>query len=242
MDRPCPPAPLWAERIAPALSALRGAAPGARDAARAELWRLVHAGLFAALRAQAGRIAPVTREDLEDLASLKALELLEQAEGKVWSVDGHTPHDVAGFVARVARNGLVDLARRRGREAPPPESADLWDRAITDAGPSEADPLELASAEEFLSSLKECVKELSPRARKVWMQRVVLDRPSREAAGALGLSVANVDVMAQRAREALAACMLAKGHRVGALHPRAFVALWAEADPASWTGAETEAG
>jgi RNA polymerase sigma factor (sigma-70 family) len=242
MDCPCPPGPIWAERIEPALEALRSAAPGARDGARAELWRLVHAALFATLRAQAGRIAPVSQEDLEDIASGKALELLQQAEGTEWSVAGRSPREVAGFVARVARNGLVDLARRRGREAPPPEDADAWDRAVTDAGNEVTDPLELTSAREFVSSLRDCVVGLTPRARKVWMQRVVLDRPSREAAGALGLSIANVDVMAQRARDALAACMAAKGHRVAALHPRAFVALWARSDPASWTGVETEGG
>jgi RNA polymerase sigma factor (sigma-70 family) len=241
MDCPRPPAPLWAERIEPALEALLGAGPGARDGARAEVWRLVHAGLFAALRAQAGRIAPVSREDLEDIASGKALELLQQAEGREWNVAGRSPREVAGFVARVARNGLVDLARRRAREAPPPEDAEAWDRAVSDAGANEADPLELASAGEFLTRLKECVAGLTPRARKVWMQRVVLDRPSRETAGALGLSIANVDVAAQRARDALATCMAAKGHRVAALHPRAFVALWARSDPTSWIGVEAEA-
>src|SRR5215510_6160439 len=121
-----PAAPLWAERVDPAIRALGCAAVGARDAARAELWRLLHAGLFAALRAQAGCVCATSREDLEDIASGKALELLQQAEGRLWSVAGRTPHEVAGFVARVARNGLVDLARRRGREAPPPEDASAW--------------------------------------------------------------------------------------------------------------------
>jgi RNA polymerase sigma factor (sigma-70 family) len=234
-----PAAPLWACRIAPAIQALLCARGAERDPARAELWRLLHAALYASLRAQAGRVAPVSREDLEDIASTKALELLLQAEGKLWSVEGYSPLEVTAFLARVARNGLVDLARRRGREAPPPEDADAWERAVTDAGPAESDPLERASTEEFFSAFKECVAALTPRARKVWMQRVVLDRPSREAAGALGLTVANVDVMAQRAREALTACMAAKGHRVAGLDPRMFVLLWAQSDPASWTGAET---
>jgi len=234
-------APQWACHIEPAILALQRVGPEGRNAARAELWRLLHAALFAAARAQAGRVAPVSREDLEDIASGKALELLQQAEGKGWRIEGRAPHEVAGFVARVARNGLVDLARRRGREAPPPADPERWQAAVSDGVSVEAGPLELTIAEEFLVGLKTCVAALTIRSRRVWMQRVVLERPSREVAGSLGLSVANVDVTAQRAREALTECMAAKGHTVAGIDARAFVTLWAGADPASWTGVEAEA-
>jgi RNA polymerase sigma factor (sigma-70 family) len=239
MESASPLAPRWAQHIEPAILALQQAAPDGRNAARAELWQLLHAALFAAARAQAGRVAPVSREDLEDIASGKALELLQQAEGKGWRIEGRAPQEVAGFVARVARNGLVDLARRRGREVPPPAGDEGWEVAAS-AG-AEAGPLELTIAEEFLLGLKSCVEGLASRARRVWMQRVLLERPSREVAGALGLSVANVDVMAQRARAALTACMAAKGHTVSGVDARAFVSVWASADPASWTGVEAEA-
>jgi RNA polymerase sigma factor (sigma-70 family) len=225
----------------PAILALQCAGPEGRNAARAELWRLLHAALFAAARAQAGRVAPVSREDLEDIASGKALELLQQAEGKGWRIEGRAPHEVAGFVARVARNGLVDLARRRGREVLPPADSEAWQLTVSEGVADEAGPLEITIAEEFLVGLKSCVAGLTPRSRRVWMQRVVLERPSREVAGALGLSVANVDVMAQRAREALTLCMAEKGHTVSGIHARAFVTLWAAADPGSWTGVEAEA-
>src|SRR5262249_35917564 len=82
-------------------------------------------------------VGPVSREDLEDLASGKALELLQHGEGKRWSTAGHGPREVAGFVARVARNGLIDLARRRGREAPPPEDAAGWERAFAEPAAGE---------------------------------------------------------------------------------------------------------
>jgi len=241
MECPSHPAPEWASHIQPAIEALLGAAPGHRNAARARLWRLLHASLFASLRAQAGRVAPFTHEDLEDLASGKALELLQQAEGNRWTTSGHGPREVAGFVTRVARNGLIDLARRRGREAPLPEDAEGWDLAVAGPVEGEVGPLELTIADEFLAGLRECVMGLTARARQVWMQRVVLDRPSRETAGALGLSVANVDVVAQRAREALAACMGRKGHSVSSVHPRAFVALWWRSEPQRWAD-EAEGG
>src|SRR5262245_53687590 len=124
--------PHWASRLGPLVDALAGADPEARQRHRGELWPVLHAALFGALRAQAGRIAPVSQEDLEDLASGKALELLEQAEGRRWETQGREPREMSGFLWRVARNALVDLARRRGREAPPPEDAEAWDRALSD--------------------------------------------------------------------------------------------------------------
>src|SRR5262249_38761170 len=157
-----------------------------------------------------------------------------------WSTRGHEPREVAGFVTRVARNGLIDLARRRGRETPPPEDDEGWDRALAEPVAGEAGPLELTIAGEFMAGLRECVASLTARARQVWMQRAVLGAPSRETAGALGLSVANVDVMAQRAREALSACMARKGHSVSGVDPRAFVALWWRSGPASWASSEGE--
>src|SRR5262249_40831687 len=162
-------------------------------------------------------VGPVSHEDLEDLASGKALELLQQAEENTWTTRGHEPREVAGFVARVARNGLIDLARRRGGAGPPAGGVEGWGRARVDRA---AGPPEMTIADEFLAALRGCVVSLSARARQVWMQRVVLDRPSRETAGVLGLSVANVDVVAQRAREALGACMARKGHSVSGVHPR----------------------
>ena len=59
----------WPSRLADAATALRVAVPPSRNGARAALWPVLHAALFAALRSQAGRIAPVSQEDLEDLAA-----------------------------------------------------------------------------------------------------------------------------------------------------------------------------
>src|SRR5436190_9930557 len=90
---------LWPDRLAPAAIALRLAPPAQREPARAALWPLLHAGLYACLRAQAGRIGPVASEDLEDLASQKALELLLRAEEGAWDPSGRPTHEVRGYVA-----------------------------------------------------------------------------------------------------------------------------------------------
>jgi RNA polymerase sigma factor (sigma-70 family) len=228
MDR-TPPA--WACRIGTLLASPAPAPPG-RDRRRAELWQLLHAALFAALRAQAGRIAPVSREDLEDLASAKALELLEQAEDSRWVITGQGPSEVAGFVWRVARNGLVDFARRSGREAAPPEDAEAWDHALAGRAQREAGPMDLTAAEEFVADLGGCLDGLAPRSRLAWYRRAVLERPSRETAEALGLKPPHVDVIVQRAREALGRCMRARGHATSDVHPQAFVLLWERRAPA----------
>jgi RNA polymerase sigma factor (sigma-70 family) len=227
MDRIPRAVPPWAERIAPLIHEVRGT-PGAvaPSRCRSELWLLLHAALFAALRAQAARIAPVSQEDLEDLASAKALELLRQAEGNRWEPARRSAREVAGYVWRVARNALVDLARRRGREAPPPEDAEAWDEALAERSEREAGPLDMTVAEEFVSDLAGCLRDLAPRARMAWYLRALLERPSREIGARLALQPAHVDVVVQRARVAITRCMDAKGHAIRDVHPQAFVMLW----------------
>jgi RNA polymerase sigma factor (sigma-70 family) len=234
MDPTSATVPLWADRVGPLVQALVSSGHSDRQCRRAELWQLLHAVLFGALRAQAGRIAPVTQEDLEDLASGKALELLQQAEECRWETRGHAPTEMVGFVWRVARNALVDLARRRGREAPPPTDADAWDRALADRAAKEAGPVDLAVAGEFVADLATCLEALAPRARAAWFRRVVLERPTRETAAALSLKSPHVDVLVARARKSLARCMGAKGHASTDVHPQAFVLMWSRETHAWW--------
>jgi RNA polymerase sigma factor (sigma-70 family) len=187
---------------------------------------LLHAGLYACLRAQAGRVPAASAEDLEDLASQKALELLLRAEQGTWTVAGRTVPEVAGYVARVARHALVDLARSRGRECPPPDDAEVWDAAIADRTEPAPRPEDALAAREFARALGECAGELAPRARQVWFRRVFLERPSREIAAALGLQAPHVDVIVQRARAALRDCMRRRGHRDVSVKAGLFVELW----------------
>ena len=216
----------WPGRVARAAIDLRSATAADRAAARAALWPSLHAALFASLRAQAGRIAPVAAEDLEDLASQKALELLLRAEEGAWDPSGRADHEVAGYLARVARHALVDLARRRGRECPGPEDVEQWSVALADRAGEPARPEDQVAAREFACALKQCVERLSPRSRSVWFRRVFLERPSREIGACVGLTPAHVDVLVQRARTALAACMERKGQREGVARPGVFVELW----------------
>lgn len=211
-----------------AVQGLQSAAASEADAARVRLWTLLHAAVFAALRQQACRVARFSREDLEDLAAVKALELLRQAESRKWSTEGRHAGEVVAFVLRVARNGLIDLARSRGREAPHAPSL-LEDGATPVERDVEAeDPSDVAATREFVAALEHCVDALQPRAREVWYRAAVLERPSRETAAAMTLKVGHVDVLVQRSRAALVACMAKSGHRSTEVSPRAFVRLWAD--------------
>ena len=231
--------PLWAERIVPAARDLRRARPARQRAARAALWPLLHGALFAALRAQSGKVLAVSREDLEDLASAKALELLLRAEEGAWDLDGREPREVAGYITQVARHGLIDLARRRGRECPGPEDPEAWSHAVRDDASAPAGPEDHLAAQEFTGALRECVAGLSGRARDAWFRRVFLERPSREIAARLGLKESHVDVIVQRARDSLKRCMQGKGHRDADARPGAFVELWSSL-PAQLEGSDVE--
>ena len=225
LDRP-PSTSRWPGEVARAVLALRRAPAPQREPARARLWPLLHAGLYAALRSQAGRITPVAAEDLEDLASQKALELLLRAEEGVWEIAGRTEPEIAGYLARVARHALVDLARRRGRECPGPEDTEAWAVALAERVEEPARPEDALAAREFVHALRDCAGSLAPRARQAWFKRVFLDRPSREIASHLGITAAHVDVVVQRARTTLRECMERKGLREIGLRPGLFVELW----------------
>ncbi len=238
---PLPPAPLarWPAQLIGAVAALRAAADPCREAARAGVWRVLHAALFASLRAQAGRVARAAPEDLEDLASQKALELLVRAEQGTWDPSRRADHEVAGYVARVARHALVDLARRRGRETPPLDDPEAWDSAVSEAAGDPARPEDMMGAAEFLAALQDCAGRLAPRARQAWFRRVFLERPSREIGVALGIAPAHVDVVVQRARAALRDCMDRRGLGEPGVRPGAFVELW-KGLPDLWAGEAEE--
>lgn len=238
MVSPAIPSPRWPLHVTEAATALRGAQPAARPGARAALWPLVHAALFASLRVQAGRVATVRNEDLEDMASQKALELLVQAEEGTWDPRGRADHEVAGYLAKVARHALIDFARRRGREVPEYDDAEAWAVAIAERVPEPARPEDTLVAREFARALRICSDALAPRARSAWFRRAFLERPSSEIAARLGVKVAHVDVIVQRARAALRECMRTKGHPGSELMPGAFVEIWSALEGGGPAGGE----
>ena len=130
-------------------------------------------------------------DDVEDLVH----ETFSRAFGDKArrSYDGKRPY--APYLAAIARNLLVDEARRRGRELP---TADLPDDLPTEVPeiPDWAEPETIRIVEAYLT-------DLSSELRGVHEQRYVKGCSQEAAAAALGLSRQQVRTLEQRLREGL---------------------------------------
>ena len=241
-------APEWPLHVAACCKALRdGALPAGRDALRASLWLALHGALMRYLRGRShGGFARA--EDLEDIASAKAIDLLARAESGLWAPQGRTSGEIASYIATVARNGLTDLARRARRAG---HQVSLGDGFDDDGEPREtmpqspdAPPHAEAEARELARALVECVERLQPKARRVWFMRAFYDMTSREIAGhpEVKLDAAYVDVVTMRARDAIRACLERKGHEATDPPPGAFVQLWSVLDAMADGNGEPEGG
>lgn len=198
--------------------------------ARDELWVLLHGALMRYLRDHAGATGRMQREDLEDLASAKALDLATAAEYGRWKVAGRSPAEVASYLSTTARNALVDAYRLLGRELP--LETDVESSAgdsLLSSVPDVLSPGAMLEAVQYADALADCVDALAPRARAAWMLRVLLDMPTRAIARhpAVGLKAGHVDVILQRCRGAMRGCMRSKGHDTDLMPPGTFALLWA---------------
>ena len=81
---------------------------------------------------------------------------------------------------------------------------------------------------EFVEALRGCAERLEGRARLVWLFRVFCNMPSKEIAAhpEVGLKPGNVDVILQRTRQAMRACMLRNGYEARDMPPGTFVEMW----------------
>lgn len=226
------PSAQWPLHVAACCKALRdGALLAGRDGLRASLWLALHGALMRHLRARARGGFP-TNEDLEDIASTKAIDLLARGESGAWAPDGRSAGEIASYIATVARNGLTDhvrRTRRAGLHTPVGEGFDEDDDAHEYTPRSTASPPHAgAEARELAAALVECAGRLQPKARRVWFLRAFHDMTSRDIATHpdIMLDAAYVDVVAKRARDAIRACLGEQGH--DALDPPAgaFVELW----------------
>ena len=223
--------PHWPSRVGDLCRELKTAPnPQARNALQGELWVLLHLALHRYLAFHSRKVGRFSREDLEDVAAQKSLELLRGAECGSWEPSTRSPGEIASYVSSVARNGLVDHARRTQRDAAVTraESSDP-DAADPDALASRAEgPEAVTECHEFARALRDCAETLSARSRTMWFFRVFYDMATKEIAGhpEIGLKPGHVDVVLQRCRDAIRDCMKRKGHTTDALPPGTFVELW----------------
>lgn len=221
----------WPARLVTLCSAARQCANTECSTERDELWVVLRGCLFAAITSEARRYPCVMREDVEDLASNKALELARRAERGDWDPTGRSAGEVVSYIRSTARRALARLCDQRRGLTSLDEHAEWGPRpsgggAMT--GGTSAAPDRLAEAEEFASALLGCLSMLTERARTVWILRGIHDLTTREIAAHpwVRVSPGNVDVILMRVRETLRHCLGAKGLEPEHLPAGSFTHCW----------------
>jgi RNA polymerase sigma factor (sigma-70 family) len=238
----------WQQHLCAAAEEMRDAGHSLSDLQRSveSTWLLLHSVLLAALRSSLRFYPDVSREDLEDLAAVKACDLLARLEAGSWNPIGRHPSEVAAYIRSAARYGLQDMAGDHRRTQPVDREGD-WDALRTCAGEGAAAPEapdQTLMRKEFALALRKCSEHLAPRARRIWFLRVFLGLPTQDIAShpSVGVKPGYVDVLLLRVRQQIKACMDRRGLRSEEIPRGILPELWRafqpllEADGAEFEG------
>jgi RNA polymerase sigma factor (sigma-70 family) len=188
----------------------------------AELWTLLGLVLQTYARRHARALGHLSDDDVREVAAEKASELLRRLDSREWDPTTRSAEQLCGFLATVARNGVVDFHRRRRREVPVDEgTAAIEDRP-------QASPEMLAQAAAYARAILDCARGLTDRSRRAWLLRVLYELESEDIARDPGVvsTGPGVDTMLARCRAQMRSCMEGKGLALGPLPPGTFVRLW----------------
>ena len=201
----------------------------ARERIVGELWVLLHAAIMKYLRIHGRRFASASAEDLQDIASDKALDLLRRLDHQLWDPTGAGPGQLCSFVSTLARNGLIDHLRVEGsKRREEVETADTAAVSPTVLKPRHEAPDARIRRERFAEALGACAELLKARTRKIWFMRVLLDMPSKEIAHHPGINMrpAAVDMALSRCRNVIRDCMNEKEFEPEDMPPGVFTTIW----------------
>lgn len=196
-----------------------------RNRVLAELWVLINAILSRYVRLHSKTLGMIDAEDVRDIASEKAMAFVHNLRNGGRDMGEMHVAQIAAYVSVLARNGLVDTLRKKGRQAVVAEDAPAMSVRVA----PESDGAELnVRHEQFLRAICHCVGSLAPRAQSAWFMRAFLDMSSREIAAHpdVRMTVTAVDMMLSRTRRVLSECMNKKGLSADDAPPGTFVALW----------------
>ncbi|MFH1573559.1 MAG: sigma-70 family RNA polymerase sigma factor [Acidobacteriota bacterium] len=207
-----------------------------------DIWLLLNAALSRCLRYHSSRLGPLSPDDIKDIASEKSLELLNRIGEDKWDVTHLLPVEVAAYISKVARYGLLDgLKQRRRQSRHPVEGHAGLDECIDDGrmgtGFLETPDL-ILDRREFARALRKCAEQLESRALAIWFLRVFLAMPSKRIAvhPNVKLKPAHIDVILQRARKAVRECLCRGGYDSADMPPGAFTEMWKVFS--GWVGSE----
>lgn len=237
-SRPAYGDPQWPLRLTTLIEIIQaGRSPRMRDPARGQVWHLLNAVISKYIRVHMSTFGRVSREEIEDAASQKSLELLSKIERGSWNTKGHSAAQITSFLSSVARNGLIDALRRVGRFVDLEEQGDEGGRRSMSTQQQldrlarpvhEETPLLSVERQEFVQALLQCVGQLNENCRTAWFLRVFCGLSSKEISvhPEIRRKASHVDVMMQRTRAAIGSCMAGKGQRENDLPPGTFFELW----------------
>jgi RNA polymerase sigma factor (sigma-70 family) len=203
--------------------------PASADHARGQLWLILNSVIHRSVSYHASRYGGVPREEMEDIAAQKSLDLLNRIQAGDLDLTDRTPQQLTSFLSSVAENGLMDLFRQHSRttrletEDPTSEADDFRLKPRGATGPTDR-----IESKAYAAALRECAEHLESRARKVWMFRVFYDLSTLEISShpEVQIKPGYVDVILQRVREAMRKCMRNKGHDTHEMPTGVFVEMW----------------
>ena len=88
-----------------------------RDTLVGEAWVLIKTALMRYLHYHSSRLGKLAAEDLDDLGSEKAFDLLCKIELGEWNLGGRSASEIQSYLSHVARNGLVNAIKKSRRQA-----------------------------------------------------------------------------------------------------------------------------
>ena len=222
---------LWPDRLRALGEKLRASSsPLDAGGIVAEIWVLLNLALQKYARRHAHLSGPLSADDISEIASEKAADLVRRLDSKSWDPSGFTSAQLCALLSTIARNGVVDLRRVRRREVSTPEGFDvpLSSRTWGGRAGDEQSPESGVDGASYAQAIAECAAGLSARARRAWYLRVLYEIGSAEIERdpAVATTPAGVDAMLARCREQMRACLASKGFGAGPFPPGTFVRLW----------------
>jgi DNA-directed RNA polymerase specialized sigma24 family protein len=233
--------PLWPGRLRALALRLHGDGGASNGAALEEFWRLLNLALHRYVRLHGRRFGPLSADDVFDVSADKGLHLVGRLRRADWDPGAGTEEQLCAFLSSVARHGVIDLVRRRRREAPAPRRADGPDALfpLERARPPGASPLlcdgeAAVDSARYAATLLDCVKRLTARARLAFYLRVFagLSAASIGRHPEILTSPAGADLILNRSRRQVRKCLAARGLEPRAIPPGTFAALWDGIDAA----------
>lgn len=192
-----------------------------RRFAKDRLWPLLFSLLADLTRAHGSRFSGIDRDDLYDIVADKTLVILGKIEDREWQPSSWSNNQVRAYLSKTARHSLVDHVRTQQRARRRDERMVGSDRETESAE-------EVLRRRQFAAGLLACVERLRPRARAIWILRVLFEFPSKQVGRhpSVRMSPAAVDVALARGRRAIRTCMRKKNLDASSVLPGTFVAVW----------------